>query len=286
MYASLWQTCFSTVFTLALISSWQKNKKFHFFFFFFFSVKSTINWLNPQRQPSNQSFIIMSSYFGLGGGAGAGNVNPQKLAAAEAELDMVTDMFNRYVALSSFRGLQFGDILLTCSKKQTDWSMVATRSASTLPTPRVRLTRVKVSAWTDALPSTLKSTPRSASTCRSLVRTASWSAKRHTVIHPRWWPMGHFFLYSLMSFCLLCCFSVSLSCVYYFHARFQPFFSPCLLGPALVGLLWPALFCIYVYIVNQLRHYNPILVEPRGAPLKLYLLEQFLIVKCIRFSQN
>jgi len=115
----------------------------------------------------------MSSYFGLGGGAGAGNVNPQKIAAAEAELDMVTDMFNRYVELSSFRGLQFGDILLTCSKKQTDWSMVATRSASTLPTPRVRLTRVKVSAWTDALPSTLKSTPRSASTCRSLVRTAS-----------------------------------------------------------------------------------------------------------------
>ena len=37
----------------------------------------------------------MSSYFGLGGGAGAGNVNPQKLAAAEAELDMVTDMFQQ-----------------------------------------------------------------------------------------------------------------------------------------------------------------------------------------------
>ncbi|KAF5094803.1 hypothetical protein D0Z03_001984 [Geotrichum reessii] len=39
----------------------------------------------------------MSSYFGLGGGAGAGTVNPQKIAAAEAELDMVTDMFNRLV---------------------------------------------------------------------------------------------------------------------------------------------------------------------------------------------
>lgn len=38
----------------------------------------------------------MSSLFGLGGGAASsGTVNPAKLAAAEAELDMVTDMFNR-----------------------------------------------------------------------------------------------------------------------------------------------------------------------------------------------
>lgn len=44
----------------------------------------------------------MSSYFGLGGGAGAGTVNPQKIAAAEAELDMVTDMFNRYVASPTY----------------------------------------------------------------------------------------------------------------------------------------------------------------------------------------
>lgn len=42
----------------------------------------------------------MSSLFGLGGGAAAaGTVNPAKLAAAEAELDMVTDMFNRYVLI-------------------------------------------------------------------------------------------------------------------------------------------------------------------------------------------
>lgn len=38
----------------------------------------------------------MSSLFGLGGAPGGGAVNPQKIAAAEAELDMVTDMFNRY----------------------------------------------------------------------------------------------------------------------------------------------------------------------------------------------
>lgn len=37
----------------------------------------------------------MSSLFGLGGGAAAGTINPSKIAAAEAELDMVTDMFNR-----------------------------------------------------------------------------------------------------------------------------------------------------------------------------------------------
>ncbi|ODQ53492.1 hypothetical protein SAICODRAFT_56325 [Saitoella complicata NRRL Y-17804] len=37
------------------------------------------------------------SFFGLGSGANA-PVNPQKLAAAEAELDMVTDLFNRLVS--------------------------------------------------------------------------------------------------------------------------------------------------------------------------------------------
>ncbi|KAK9475277.1 putative mitochondrial import inner membrane translocase subunit [Dipodascopsis tothii] len=36
------------------------------------------------------------SMFGLGGGAN-GPVNPAKLVAAETELDMVTDMFNRLV---------------------------------------------------------------------------------------------------------------------------------------------------------------------------------------------
>lgn len=37
--------------------------------------------------------------FGFGGGAGGNNAiaNPAKVAAAEAELDMVTDMFNRLV---------------------------------------------------------------------------------------------------------------------------------------------------------------------------------------------
>lgn len=39
------------------------------------------------------------SFLGLGGNpsAGGSSVNPAKLQAAEAELDMVTDMFNRLV---------------------------------------------------------------------------------------------------------------------------------------------------------------------------------------------
>lgn len=40
----------------------------------------------------------MSSLFGFGGGSAANQMsNPAKIAAAEAELDMVTDMFNRLV---------------------------------------------------------------------------------------------------------------------------------------------------------------------------------------------
>lgn len=40
----------------------------------------------------------MSSLFGFGAGSAANGItNPAKIAAAEAELDMVTDMFNRLV---------------------------------------------------------------------------------------------------------------------------------------------------------------------------------------------
>lgn len=37
------------------------------------------------------------SFLGLGGTPNSGNVNPLKIEAAEAELDMVSDMFNRLV---------------------------------------------------------------------------------------------------------------------------------------------------------------------------------------------
>jgi len=40
--------------------------------------------------------------FGFGGGMNQGPTSAQKIAAAEAELEMVTDMFNRYISVSLF----------------------------------------------------------------------------------------------------------------------------------------------------------------------------------------
>lgn len=56
---------------------------------------------NYQRSIKSRYFtfnIDRMSFLGLGGNpAASGNVNPAKVQAAEAELDMVTDMFNRLV---------------------------------------------------------------------------------------------------------------------------------------------------------------------------------------------
>jgi len=56
----------------------------------------------PNLNSVHTTFLDMSSLFGIGGGSGgqgpSGSVNPQQIDMAVAELDMVTDVFNRLVA--------------------------------------------------------------------------------------------------------------------------------------------------------------------------------------------
>lgn len=94
---------------------------------------------------------------------GGGRPQPssaEKIAAAEAEIDMVSDMYNRYTPPS--RPLSRRYLLTSLAVL----SRPAPRSASPTPTARVTSTRASPSASTVALASSSRSTSRSPRRCR------------------------------------------------------------------------------------------------------------------------
>jgi hypothetical protein len=95
---------------------------------------------------------------------GGGRPQPssaEKIAAAEAEIDMVSDMYNRYTPHNS--PLSHRHRILTSF---TVLSRPAPKSASPTPTARVTLTRASPSASTAVSASSSRSTSRSPRRCR------------------------------------------------------------------------------------------------------------------------
>jgi hypothetical protein len=107
---------------------------------------------------THSTHIRMSFLFG---GGRPQPSSAEKIAAAEAEIDMVSDMYNRYTppscALSHLPRVLTSFAVL---------SRPAPRSVSPTPTARVTLTRASPSASTVASASSSRSTSRSPRRCR------------------------------------------------------------------------------------------------------------------------